>query len=524
MQQKMYRRYVFAVMALLVVAACLQWSGPSSPDKDWLLYAAREWIGGKTLYGSIFESNPPLILWIYTLPAFLAQHVRVTDVHILTCMGLAASTVSIWLSLTLMAFHPQFATDISRRFQLALLLVFILVFAINPSYFADREHMFILCSLPYMLRWMPSLGIVRLPRHLCALTGIMAGIGFCIKPHAMLLFLGLQLLIIGYQRSAVALRSMENICIYTVGAVYVVCAAYATPAYCSVVLPMALAAYSGYNMRINQPFYTAIALLSVAAAFVDFRLRHASPWRRDMSYVACLCLLCLLYALANNGWGYTFLPLFCMVLILIAFAGWDYGWLAQEEGAHGRAVRPFVFGKRACICVFSVYAVAALVTDWNGVTYACSLDSACNIQRWVNVLNEEHAESFGTITMDFNPWTQIARTTKVKWQTRFNHLWMMPALITGNKHFTGMNAWIPAYVAAALADDMSHNKPEIVFVDTSPQFYTTGKHIDLAAYFSAYPKFRRAWQQYSVVTTVNFCSTWQKKECHYTVYKRDINN
>jgi hypothetical protein len=100
---------------------------------------------------------------------------------------------------------------------------------------------------------------------------------------------------------------------------------------------------------------------------------------------------------------------------------------------------------------------------------------------------------------------------------------MMPAVITGKERFTVMNAWIPAYVAAALANDLSHNIPDIVFVDTSPEFYTTGTHIDLIAYFSAYPKFRDAWQEYSLLKTVDFCATTQKKECRYAVYKRDIN-
>src|SRR5260370_3094688 len=60
-----------AALVFVMVTATLS---PLKDDVAWLLYVARKWLGGQRLYEDLVEVNPPLIIWIYAVPAWLAAN------------------------------------------------------------------------------------------------------------------------------------------------------------------------------------------------------------------------------------------------------------------------------------------------------------------------------------------------------------------------------------------------------------------------------------------------------------------
>jgi hypothetical protein len=67
---------------------------------------------------------------------------------------------------------------------------------------------------------MPSLAAAPLSRTLRLQTGVLAAIGFCIKPHCALLFAGIQLLFLLKQKRLSILFSMENVTVYLAAMLY----------------------------------------------------------------------------------------------------------------------------------------------------------------------------------------------------------------------------------------------------------------------------------------------------------------
>jgi hypothetical protein len=60
---------------LLTVLTLVLITDLRSPEKDdvaWLLYVARKWLAGQRLYDDLVEVNPPLIVWMYAAPAWIA--------------------------------------------------------------------------------------------------------------------------------------------------------------------------------------------------------------------------------------------------------------------------------------------------------------------------------------------------------------------------------------------------------------------------------------------------------------------
>src|SRR5690606_33794299 len=63
-----------AIIIGLLAGLCLyiQLTSYISIDNGWLLYATDRWLDGEVLYRDILETNPPLIVWLYAIPTWIA--------------------------------------------------------------------------------------------------------------------------------------------------------------------------------------------------------------------------------------------------------------------------------------------------------------------------------------------------------------------------------------------------------------------------------------------------------------------
>ena len=488
-------------------------------DKNWMLLATRMWLEGKKLYIDIFDVNPPLIFWIYALPVYVSMHIpAVSDGNALAIFGLGIVALVIRISCRLIARHPEFANNATRRRQFAALLLFLFIFYTSNNFFFDREHIFLLLIFPYMLRFMPELARMRFSLPVRAAIGLLAAIGFCLKPYTLIVFAAVQLSYMGRERKPDILYSVENAIIYVCGIAYLLCIGIFTPDYITVVIPMALATYSGY--RSNELLYPIISLIIYGVTFVDFRPRYISPYRKDIYYLLGMAAAFLCYALANNGWGYTYYPLIIMGLLLTAWVLWHHVYLRRHNALAGLPVQSSEFGMRACtinlLCNF-IYALVSLVSFFS--VPSCATNVEC---KKYNVLMEEiktrHIHSFGVMSYDFHKWAQIGRASGAQWDTRFRHLWMLNKFIVSPQEFTRKNAWILDYLDDAYTDDLNHRKPDALFVESDNQ-------LKLPWLFAHSQGFKEAWSHYRYLHRLDICGvvapgTIMMPDCMYDVYIR----
>jgi hypothetical protein len=209
---------------------------------------------------------------------------------------------------------------------------------------------------------------------------------------------------------------------------------------------------------------------------------------------------------------------------------WEFLYLYRHDKFKTKL---FIFGARACWLTMATNTVIILVSSYLTFTTVCE-SKRCNfVQKLSDIVASEHAHSFGTIAVYFDIWPVVIRSTGVPMSTRFNHLWMLPTLVTCGPEFRKNHEWIVKYVSNALAEDLTRNKPDMVLVDSSPKFYRTSMHVDLVNYFSAYPDFKEAWQHYRYSRSVDFCpkgdvlvnaeatpASGSEIECRYDIYKR----
>jgi len=533
-------KVIFSVaLTLLALDAYMQVAAGNSGDKNWLLLGARWWLDGRTIGGGIFEVNPPLILWLYAIPVWISEHLTIIkDSWALGLMGIGFTILSIGVSIRLIGLHPMFAGNAYRQAYFALLLASVLMFFNTPLYFFDRDNIMFVLTFPYMLRFMPALEGRRLSFCLRLSVGLLAALGFCIKPHSLIVFIALQAVVIFRERSLAVLCSLENCIIYTAGALYAFCVWHFAPDYIGVILPMAMETYSGYNYRINACLYLAFAFLSAGLTFVEFRPRLATPYRVETYYFVEVCVAFLAYALLNNGWGYTYSPLLSALAFLSGWMLWEYGWLRCEHEKRRQPIKQFVFGQRGCIINLALNVVYIVVSMAAFFTAICDKYDDCRQdEAYAAYLTHNHIRSFSTLAVNFNRWTAVARSSGALWGSRFNNLWMLPALLRDKEPASEQHQRIIEYVGRAYAQDLEYWKPEAIFVDSSNGVFDYPHPVDLVALFGRVPQFKEIWQrQYRYLTTIDNCTksdisaeaqdknaaAWPliAADCRYSVYGR----
>jgi hypothetical protein len=523
---------LFAAVLLLMVSSYVHFLSANAADKNWLLVAARMWLSGKKLYVDIFEVNPPLIVWLYAIPVGLSGVLPfLRDYNILVLLGLGVIMLVIRLCVRLIALHPAFAEKEGRQMVFALLLAYTFIFWTAPMYFLDREHILLVLTFPYILRFAPTLARRELPLSTRVAVGLCAAVGFCIKPHAAIVFMALQVLYVLRERSPAILTSVENLIIYAAGALYIIIVVTVMPEYLRTVLPMAMATYDAYSRKLTGIYSIITFAVIMGLTFADFRTRYTSPLRREVYYFLGVCGGYLAYALANNGWAYTYNPLISMARVVAGWVLLEFLWLKSDAEARGMPVTPFIFGARACglnLALSTGFYLIVFASYFYAFDCESSLD--CRSGRlFFRQVRQYHAHSFGGMSLEFYKWSELSRETGERWDTRFNHLWMLPKFLLSGPDFARRNQWIIDYVGNAYAEDLNRWKPDIMFIDASPEFFSKHPYFDLVGFFSRVPAFREAWTHYGHAGSIDAClpppddkpeSKGVRSDCRFDVYRR----
>lgn len=520
-------RKLYWLAPLLALSLWIHFQGALWGDKAFMLTYSGMWLHGKKAYIDLFELQPPSTLWLYAFPVFLSEHIPLhflSDGEVLVVLTLLLLSAVTRLSIAILYYSPAFP-DRQSRIWSGLLLFSVLTLYTMPNYFGDREHVFLILVFPYILRWLPSLDKALLPLRIRIIIGVLAGLGFCMKPHCLILLFGLQLILI--LRKKPVIMCLENRIIVIILLLYGLAVAMFTPEYLTVVMPMALATYGVINQWKQGLLYGAGALLVAGVSFADFRPRYTSPYRQDIMYLALCSLPLIVYALANNGWGYTWNLVFSMLFITTGLMLLEYRFLRQQYAGEPSSLRQITMGYRACVLNLSVNAAYCLFVSGFILAISCGDLFECTaskdfLNRAILANDGKKIDSFGTLSMKYMEWAKFSRATGAKWDTRFHQLFMLPKFFVADEAFHQNHQWILNYVSQAYAHDLAVNKPDIIFVDDTDDFYSIHHYVDLVAYMEQFPEFREAWKHYVYVTKLEITGNPHQDNAHsgYYLYKR----
>ena len=513
---------IFLFLLFALVAQCI---GADYGDKNLLLACARRLVEGKKLYQDVVELQPPLILLLYEIPVRLMQVIPLRDSDCLILFFLPVLLVSVMLSRRVTQ-HSEILAPLSR--EVSILMLFIVILFQNPSYFLDREHLMLVFTLPYLCMFLPSVQQNTISKPLQIAVGIMAAIGFCIKPHFILIFSGIGSVTCLRTCSFACIGKLANLTIYLLVSLYIGLICIFTPLYFTQVIPMAMATYSAYNVKEQALLYLPFCLLNLGIILADFRVRTTSPFRRDIYYLLSLLPFFALYIAMNNGWAYTWNLLISYILLINGWLLWEFRWLTQQHPS----VKQFRFGLRAStinfsmnmVIINSIFAMVIFGADTKKEALSRLVSS-------ITIASGESFKSYGALSLETNAWARMERKQHKYYETRFSNLWMLAKFAVSDEAFAVRHHWILAYVAEGLAEDMRINRPDIILVDNHSDYSIVPKPIDFLHYLLWSTAFATQWKQYYYVGDVDALSDIELKLegqnlapghfHHYAVYKRN---
>ena len=274
--------FVLLVRALVV----LEHPYEINHDSATLLHVAQLLLEGRLPYVDIFETNPPMSWYLHILPVYVARLLD-TNVIVVAELGILLLTALVAWSLRPLASRAGELLRPSESGAMAL-AVALSPWILTGLMFGQREHVFALLIVPWVLvRWVRHQH-GAIPPGVAALVGGAAAVTGCMKPP-----LFLPLLLVPDLYWSVTARRIRNIWTAEIVAAVSVTLIFglhlfAFPAevwrtFFSRYLPLLAGGYASYNRPFPEvwsaagQWLTAPALLAVLFVVLPLKRRRSSP-------------------------------------------------------------------------------------------------------------------------------------------------------------------------------------------------------------------------------------------------------
>ena len=345
-----------AAAAIALVGAIPALWGRPSPDVAWFFYLADRMLQGERLYRDVVEVNPPLIVWLNLPVAALARAAAVPAEMVYGAALLVLIGVSLALAARLLPEEEPWRAPGVR--PVALLLGLVVLLPLAGKDFGEREHLLLILTLPYTLLVIARAGGRSPGRALALAVGVMAGVGFTLKPYFVPLWLALEAYLVRARPSPPPWRRPETVAVVGVGLLYGAAVLLFTPEYFDLARtfgglywsylrgPLWLTAFLGEG--------SALPLLALLAFAVLYRRDPGGHVWRVLAIAVGAAVLSAL--LQGKGWRYHFYPAMGYGLLLLAAMGW---------GAR-RPLERMAQQVYAAACVAAVFTAVALTLLQSG--------------------------------------------------------------------------------------------------------------------------------------------------------------
>ena len=479
-------------------------------DQLWLLLAAQRMAPNLNPYGpTVFESNPPLAIWLSAIIVHAANLLPLP----LTVIFKAAVTLVVFASAVISAkllrrLHPTLNRD-----QLWLLgIAFVLIFAAIPARdFGQRDHILALLVLPYLIAAaIPTLTIPA--RILITLT---AALGLALKPHQALIPIAVELAIMslphlrrsliatkeGIEQSSTAFRILEPTIFLVAATTYLTTIHILTPTYLTQILPTLGQTYWAFgHLSLSQ-------LLQAAPAIPILFLANIALYRRNQSPLIAILLTAgtaatVAYIAQGTGWYYQQLPAISFFSLAIVLQ------LTQTLGA--ACLVPATWVPRLPI------PLAALTL----LAFALTIHFS-DFHLTPRGLEQTQSTPDPTFFADLPPNTAVATLTTSVDDTvppafryhltiaqRYPHLWMLPAILRNQSGPPPAHSIPPARLNELIqlqhqfmVEDLQRWHPTLILVQRCQDptvlcQVLEDRHDDLLAFFVRDPAFATLFRQY----------------------------
>jgi hypothetical protein len=484
---------VLGTVLALVLATTIR--SPLKDDVAWLLYVARNWLAGQRLYEDLIEVNPPLIIWLYAVPAAIAGWLATPPKLIAIPMFAMLVLGSAWWCATLLRGQGPLFARRTPVFAIGIVLL-----ALPGVEFGQREHLMSAALLPYLCLMAIWLNGQQERRLMAIAAGVAAGLGCALKPTYGLAFLLPEAICLLATRRAIRVAPIAAIGAALVygAAVLVFC-----PAFLSRAVPLALALYGGTDTPLWGLVVEARTLMfGVIAATILWALSRTRLGARA-GFTRSLMLILVafsigasvVYLLQGKNWFYHRLP--AITATVLALVLWSAEMLPRLR-TQALAVRRW----SAAAVSTSALAAAALLAfgyadlqrmrPWIEDAVEPELSTEVRLEK---IIRKEKVHSY----VAFSEWIglgfPVVNNTGVIWASRFDSMWALKGELWRARQDGRAPANWP--IRHWVARDFIEGCPDLVVVDVR------GGINYISVLVASDPTFAHIWTRYRQIALFN---------------------
>lgn len=478
-------------LALALAALSLIAVAPAylNHDAAWYLYVVQRWFDGAGLYREVVDTNPPLIIWLSAPSVALARSSGWPATAVFKGFVFVLSVASI---LATRAIIRRSSPD--REFLLIGAVVFLLLPFVKGD-FGQREHLAVLLMMPYAM-----LGAMRsdlIPSKFRALVGAAAGVGFAIKPHFLLAWIGVEIVAFALERRR-AFRRADFVAVVAVFVLYAGAVVLFTPEYFQVA-GQVRRVYGG----LDSPVAVLVRLREVQLWLAALAVCAAIRWRRSDRIPVVMFAVATGYLVAAllqfKGWGYQLYParVFLVLFLTVAAAT-----VLREVPALGSLLRG---GTRGLGIVF---AGALLVASGRYIAEARSPAAPDLVTPTIRAIAGHGGGPLTVLSMRtiIYPAFPAVNYAGAAWGLRHNSLWFLPGFYTDQDRLAGGPLQphtledmpdLERVFFEQVVEDLCGSPPHLLAIEQPGSAAPAGRRaLDLHAYYAQSPSARRLLEVY----------------------------
>jgi hypothetical protein len=506
--------WIMAVGGVFLLGVLVQAYIMLNFDVSWLLKATARLLSGGHYYTDFVETNPPLILYVYSPVVFLAKMLHLPLALIFKIYTFVI--VVIMVGLCDIFLRRIFSSRTHIRYALLFTLMF--AFVLMPGYsFGEREHFAIMFTLPYFL-----LVVSRLSRHefswlLLCIIGLIAGIGFAIKPYFLLPLILTEIYFIYARRSFFAWVRIETITIALFMLIYLGLIFIVTPNYIYKIWPLV---YNLYFVGNKEPWVNVIAHSVIVFCLVTIGFYYWVYEKICYRYLANVLLFAAIgyvgsYFMQHTNWYYHVLPAFTLFTLLAVLLLCESIMYIQEDVQRGQTTWAgivLLFCMQVALVMFPVMTTVRYVMAGVVSTHKMYTDPLYNYMK-------QHAQQqpITIFTVQIYRASSITDYAGALWGSRFPSMLFMSGIVVNSARLNkNTSAWRKfrqkeQEVNNLVLADLYKYKPKFILEDRLKiNVFPLKTRFNYLKYFSRDPRFVKFWRQYKYVTTLSDFAIYER--------------
>lgn len=474
-------------------------------DQTWYLLVAERLLSGATLYGpQIRETNPPLIVWFSILPVLLIRLIPLSAALALRLLVLFMLLCSVAWCVRLVRVGAKFKSSIS-----AILIGFAVLYVeldTGPSDFAQREQLFIILLLPYLL----AVGTGAVSRlslvERCGL-GLAAGLAISFKPQEALVLIAFELVLIVHLRSLRRALSPELLATTFTALVYLALILRFTPTYLNQTVPLLTDTYWAYGTASAFDLaltFKKIAVLSLLALLTCFALRRSLP--DPLTTVALIFGAfgaAIAFVIQHTFWPYHRYP--CRALVGLALL---YLLVDLLDPVLVRLTAEPKLASRLVLACGAFVAICLWPLRHRGMPREAPPSDQAELNKLFSQYKPPTSVYIFSTSLQYLPAVVDHHLT---WGSGFPCLWILPSIVQNERGASTPLAtfkqlspstidWLSTLQRTESANDLKYWHPELILVEHCSKSHgcqaIEGEDFDILSWFLQSPAFASEWSHY----------------------------